>query len=273
MKGALGLVVLLGLVIVAVLVYSRRAGGGDEPAPEPAPPPIESEVHSGVREGVAPATPMSFTLLSGRVVDVDGLPFADLPIAATAPHDSAVALTDAHGMFEFPDCPVGPILLELTASFDPDEPLGQRKLAAVVAPLEIVVPAGERHDTGTHVVPRSRPCGFEGWVEIDPQWSLEKSTGLQHALVELEVPRADELVGLAVAPPPQPGAPLDWRVPPWRTSVPETPRVETDGTFRFVVETPHDPILVRVRLRRFEPVEQLIVPTADGFLTHAFTFP
>mgnify|MGYP002085401879 CR=1 FL=1 len=71
----------------------------------------------------------------------------------------------------------------------------------------------------------------------------------------------------------QAGDAPDWEAPPWRKELPAHPTLAPDGTFRFVVETPHHPILVRVRVRREEPSDRLIFPTRDGFLSETFPLP
>jgi hypothetical protein len=212
----------------------------------------------------------------GLVLDQDGRAFAGLRVRADGPErGERSALTDEAGRFELVRLPRARVELVLTADFDPAQPLGERVLACALPPLELDLGAAPaRLDVGTHIVPRSRPFWIEGLIELDEDWARAKGIGLADVRVELEAPRPEELPGLA--PPVGPGlraGAFDWSSPPWRAALPEPPRVEADGTFRFAVETPHDPFLLRVRLKRLEPFERLVQPTADGVFAETFRLP
>lgn len=211
--------------------------------------------------------------LVGRILDAQGLPFRALRIVLRGDATGArEMLTDADGAFKFRSIPREPVALDLSAEFDEAVPLGQRTLACRVEPLALDLAAGpdpgrRRIDIGTHVLPRSRPCWIQGQVLLEKNWER----WLGDVRIELETPSLDEF-GNAVLPviAPRPGALADWSAPPWRRDLPPCPTLALDGTFRFAVETPHDPFLVVARLERFESQARFLRPVPDRVLTETF---
>lgn len=275
-RAALGVAIVL---VAAWCLYSlvpKRAGSGavgegqsstGASAPDPA-----------LSAGAAPRTAVEGGVtVVGRIVDQDGQPFADLDVAASGGElPRQVARTGADGAFELPRLPRTALELDLSADFDPAQPLGQRTLAAAVPALPLDVRQGPaRVDVGTHVLPRSHPFWIEGWVELDADWAGKKGVTRADVRIELETPNPEDH-GVAVEPERKqaPGAPPDWRDPPWRAVLPEAPAgLQDDGTFRFAVETPHDPFVLRLRIRRYEPLERVIFPEPDATHTEMFQLP
>lgn len=264
---------LVALLLAAAIVSNFLGTRTRNPEPRNPPPteirpPLLLEPSPNVDRGT-----LATLSVHGRILDQDGLPFADLGVVLDPAGARSEARTDPQGDFRFPDLTPGSFVLDLCADFDPTRPIGERTLAARIEPLRFLPPPGvERFDVGTHVLPRSHPCWFEGYVDLDPDWALALGVGLEDVQVILEVPDELELAGM-VLPQPGPGDAPDWEAPPWRKELPAHPTLAPDGTFRFVVETPHHPILVRVRVRREEPSDRLIFPTRDGFLSETFPLP
>lgn len=276
LRATIGLVVTL-LLGLGFWVLARRG----EPLEGPGDPADASGAEL-VGEGAAgsqarlPSGPESDEagLLFGHLRDTDGHPFAELRVTVLRGSTRLEARTDAAGRFEFTDLAPGSLRLDLSASFDPAEPLGKRVLAAAVAPLELEMPASERFDAGVHVLPRSHPFWFEGYVVIEPGWAQREGIGLNEVRIEVQEPGPDDVMGFARARRPQePGASQDWNFPPWLEELPPRPELAPDGTFRFAVETPHDPFLVVARVRRLEPCEKLVVPKPEGLVSETFLVP
>lgn len=281
LQGILALALLSVLALTLWLMRSVRDEGAPPPAPAadtPAMTEVAAEPPASEREGSD--SPVESLTLVGRILDAEGLPFRALRIVLRGDAiGSLEMLTEPDGVFKFRSVPRESITLDLSVDFDEAVPLGQRTLACRVEPLELDLAAGSnlrkgRIDVGTHILPRSRPCWIQGSVLLDEDWARSKELWLGDVRIELEAPSPDEL-GDDVLPVvlPRPGAPATWKAPPWRRNLPPFPTLEVDGTFRFAVETPHDPFLLVVRVKRFEPHTKLVRPFPDGVLTETFQLP
>jgi hypothetical protein len=129
-------------------------------------------------------------------------------------------------------------------------------------------------DVGTQVVPRSKPYWIEGTVELDLAWTAPKGLTFSNVRIDLIEAAPEDLGPLYEAErAPLPGSAVDWTRPPWRSELPPSPPLTAEGHFRFAVETPHLPFLLRLQLGRTEPVERLLVPTPDGHFAETFLLP
>lgn len=268
------------LAILAVLALVWFQGRREEPGPPPldpgpdAPGPnLPGQDEPGPAPGGERIPPPPAGLdgtLVGRVVDAEGAPWVALEVAC----GERTAQTGADGTFALAGLPRAALALDLTAAFDPAEPLGVRRIACALPPLAVDLGPEARVDVGTQVVPRSRPFWIEGLVELEETWAASEALTLRE--VRLTVgPASPEDLGNLYRPGPasRPGQPIDWSRPPWCAELPVPPAVGPDGRFRFAVETPHDPFLLIVQARRFEPFERLILPEPGGSFRETFVMP
>lgn len=206
----------------------------------------------------------------GRLVDTEGAPFADLRVVASAAGFALEVHSDARGAFELTGLPRVELVLDPGADFDPAEPLGVRRIAGQVAAVALDLRTGPaRVDAGTLTLPRSRPFWVEGRVTLDEEWARPQGLWLGDVRLELAPPDPDDFL----APASGPETLRDGSRPPWCDALPAPPSLAEDGSFRFAVETPHDPFVLRARIQRFEPVERLLWPKPDGVQAEAFRLP
>jgi hypothetical protein len=264
--------VLALLAVLAVMWFQGRRG-----APGEAPPEIGGESSSPDAPGTTqggertppPPTHHDGTLV-GRVVDAQGAAWVELPIAC----GERTTRTSADGSFTLEGLARAALALDLTVSFDPAEPLGVRRIACALPPLPVDLGPEARLDVGTQVVPRSRPFWIEGQVVLDEAWAAGEALTLREVRLAVGAASPEDLGNLYQGEPgTQPGEPLDWSRPPWRAELPALPALGPDGRFRFAVETPHDPFLLVVQARRFEPFERLILPEPGGSFRETFQMP
>jgi hypothetical protein len=261
----LGLVALAG--VAAYVVYLRELDELVAPPRSPLGGAAPREPPPTTGEGARTSTAAERVTVVGRLVDAEGAPFAGLRVVASASGLTLEAESDAQGAFELPGLPRAELVLDPGVDFDPAEPLGVRRLAGQVAARTLDLATGPaRVDLGALVLPRSRPFWIEGTVTLDEAWAREKDTWLGDVRLELAPPSPDDFV----PPPPVPGAPPR---PPWCDTLPAAPELGADGSFRFAVETPHDPFVLRARVQRFEPLERLLAPTPDGVHRETFLLP
>jgi len=273
MRTRLALVLAVLAVLAVVWFQVRRVEpgqgppvrGGETPSPDaPGPGPTP-----GGERLPQPPSQGDGTLV-GRVVDAQGVPWVELPIAC----GEHTARTSADGSFTLAGLARAALALDLTASFDPAEPLGVRRIACALPPLAVDLGPEARVDVGTQVVPRSRPFWIEGQVELDEAWAASEALTLREVRVSVGAASPEDLGNLYQGEPvTRPGGPIDWSRPPWRAELPVPPAVGPDGRFRFAVETPHDPFLFVVQARRFEPFERLILPEPGGSFRETFVMP
>jgi hypothetical protein len=263
----------LALAAIVVVLYVSTRVPHDAPPP-PREPASAAHAPSTTLTSSARTTP-SATNVFGRLVDAEGFPFAHLRVSAFPEGgNERAAETDDAGTFRFDDLPASTLELDLSAAFDPKLPLGERALACAVPRLKLDLHASAGTlDAGTHVLPRSRPYWIEGVVELDETWARSKEVTLSDVRLEVDTPSPDDLIE-HVEPVRADTAATDWRAAPWRSTLPTVPpSLAPDATFRFAVETPHDPLLLRVRLKRLEPFERVLTPTPDGVFSETFRFP
>jgi hypothetical protein len=269
MRGRVVAGILLFAAVLSTWLVVRERGAGRIPG---------DPVRRSAPELTIPAAPEAARTeaegggtIVGRVIDQHGAPWVDLAIAV----DGRSVRTGPDGRFELAGLPLGVLALDLSAEFDGAVPLGERRLACALPPLRVdLVAQGGLADVGSQIVPRSRPFWIEGTVLLDEDWARSKGVTVADVRLTFEVPSPEEL-GSLLEPEitPRPGAPTDWNRPPWRTDLPEAPPLSPDGYFRVGLETPHDPLLMRLSLRRFEPIERLIVPTPGGRFAETFRMP
>jgi hypothetical protein len=225
-------------------------------------PPTKDGIRSQIEDGVR---------LTGRVTDASGRPWVDLTVAGGGQH----VRTDAGGGFVLVGLERSEVVLDLTSDFDAAEPLGVRRLACALPPERLdLADAPEVFDAGTFVVPRSQPFWVEGEIVLDLDWASSKGITLAEVRVEILAPQPEDLGSHWEAEiTPAPEAKHDWTRPPWRHELPGSPPIGPDGRFRFAVETPHAPFLLRLWLRRLEPFERVVLPTPAGRFQETYEWP
>lgn len=199
----------------------------------------------------------------GRVVDEDGNGLADLSVLCAygaaptieLPFDSALRAavsfgrvrTDARGHFEVPGVYRAGLWLtpgDLECAMG--APYGQNRLARFSTPRHYDLTTGAgRFDTGTHVLPRSRPFRVRGKVELDPAWPEGRRVGMDglQLSVSFDTPRNAEFGYF-------PGVRVDFD--------PET------GAFDWWCESFHAQVVFVIRSRAGEPRIELPFQPIEG---------
>jgi protocatechuate 3,4-dioxygenase beta subunit len=190
----------------------------------------------------------------GRVLDQDGRPFPDLPIACypnsdpdeKAPHGLGEVIgrarTGPDGTFRLEDLPAIPCKISLTPDYVPRVVPGQPAFwePAVEVFLTAKAPVV---DVGVHVVHQSRPFRLEGLL-------LEKTPGEHRRQLRITVSQIGE--------PPVDG--------PRRASLRRAPVSVNwnEGTFECLVETPRPGIELRLELKGYKDLVFELEPEPLG---------
>ncbi len=171
----------------------------------------------------------------------------------------ARAATDSRGWYLLTSLPAA----EVKITFEPlyfEEPLGKRRAAFWTPPISMDLTGSE----GTYTAPdgsapRSRPFRYRGQIDLDPQWASEHEVSHRRLRAELQL--------------------LDGGAPP----IPRRPGfnargVEIDkrtGELYWICETPHHPVLLRIRApgRSSPTVEVVITPEPDGLVSEVLRYP
>ncbi len=188
--------------------------------------------------------------IRGRVQNQDGQPFAGLSVLCYLarpvqpgwmPQDMGSELkrviTDASGAFELTGLPDEPVKVSVTADWEPNAPLGRRKVAFFIDPVAVDL----RDPRLEHVIPvltvdESRPFTFRGRVLLDPSFAERHGVELDRlqATVALRDPNAT-----------------------WDPRVTRRPRFQTDpridgasGELVWMCETPLPPVVLTLTCRR-----------------------
>lgn len=192
----------------------------------------------------------------GSIVDQDGRPFPDLPIACypnssgpdgKVPHDLGSVLgrtrTGPDGTFKLSDLPAIPCKISLTPDYVPRQVVPGQP-AFWEPDVEAFLSAREPvMDIGVHVVQQSRPFRLEGNL-------LEKTRGEHRKMLRVTVSQVGE-------------SPPDG---PRRASLRREP-VSVDweeGTFLCLVETPRPGIELRLELNGYKDLVFLLQPEPGG---------
>lgn len=190
----------------------------------------------------------------GVLVDQDGRPFPELPVAyypgptsedqKNVPGLSDImrrATTDAEGAFELDGLPAGPGKITLTPRYEPGR-VGKGPLAFWEPPVEVFLSSNQPiTDIGVHVVQQSRPFRLEGnLVETAPSARSSLRVTVSQVGPPLPDVRRTSLNGERVR--------LDWDA----------------GRFEHLVETPRSEIELRFELSGCEDLVFLVQPEPWG---------
>ncbi len=192
----------------------------------------------------------------GTVLDQDGRPFPDLPIAcypnSSGPNEKAPhglgdvigrARTGPDGTFRLSDLPAIPCKISLTPDYQPREVVPGQPAFWEPA-VEVFLTAKEPvMDVGVHVVHQSRPFRLEGQL-------LEKTRGEHRSQLRVTVSQVGES--------PAGG--------PRRASLRREPVSVNwnEGTFQCLVETPRPGIELRFELKGHKDLVFLLQPEPLG---------
>jgi protocatechuate 3,4-dioxygenase beta subunit len=204
--------------------------------------------------------------LRGRIVDELGVPIAGVVVACHPTQvegtmRSAVALgrvtTDADGRFEFAGLHPAVVRIAAPDDFSPSTPVLGRKTAFFLEPVIVDLGASPIVDVGDLHLDRSRPLIVRGTVELDPGFRAQTDVEFEDLVLVARV------------------APGFVRPPTWpRRTDPRDERVAIDpstGAFEYVVETPHPPVLLELRLERAPQGVAPVTLTLDGTLPRVET--
>lgn len=188
--------------------------------------------------------PQGMCTVIGTVVDQDGRPFPDIPIACyadltdpnqPAPDHLSATLTRTRtgpdGTFRLSDLPAIPCKISLTPDYLPRE-VAAGQPAFWEPNVDVLLSAKDPvQDIGVHVVHQSRPFRMEGLL-------LEETRGEHRKLLRVTVSQVGE--------PPADG--------PRRTSLKSQPvQVNWEkGTFECLVETPRPGVELRFELKGYK---------------------
>lgn len=237
------------------------------PEPSDFQPPLPTDVllASGEIQDVGDIQVQSGTCaVVGVLVDQDGRPFPELPVAyypGPSSEDQKAAqglaeimrraTTDAEGTFELDGLPAGPGKIALTPGYEPGK-LGTGPLAFWEPPVEVYLSSNQPiTDIGVNVVQQSRPFRLEG--------------NLLATVPASQLGRLRATVS-------QVGPPL----PDVRRASLEGERVRLDweaGRFEHLVETPRSEIELRFELSGHEDLVFLVQPEPWGVWTHDVRVP
>ena len=214
-------------------------------------------------------------VIEGRIVDQDGAPFEgltvlcylSLPVAADeAPHgwSSLVASerTDAEGRFVLRDLPSVQVKVQAASDADyaPNLPLGRRRAAFWVEPIEVDLhAAGEHVVLPTQRVDASRPFFLEGTIELEAAWARKHDTSVDRLDVRIELLTPGETL---VGGPRRPSYHLG-----------ELDVDEQDGTFSWACETPYPPVRLTIEGQGARPIELVLEPEPNVTVERTFRFP
>lgn len=195
--------------------------------------------------------------IEGRIVDQDGRGFPGLLVMAYSnepvgeglqEHDFnsmlAHARTDADGYYRLQGLELMAVKVSLTPNFEPGQARGPGHVAMWVPNLDVDLDRdGPSIDVGTTVVEESRPFQIRGSLLCDAAW-LASGHHPNEVRVDIVQVKGEAL-------------PQGVRRNPVRARV----RLDAEtNTFRYAVETPMTPLIVRLSLRGFEPKEYLVTP-------------
>jgi hypothetical protein len=141
--------------------------------------------------------------------------------------------------------------------FSPSTPVLERKTAFFLEPVIVDLGASPIVDVGDLHLDRSRPLIVRGTVELDPGFRAQTDVEFEDLVLVARV------------------APGFVRPPTWpRRTDPRDERVAIDpstGAFEYVVETPHPPVLLELRLERAPQGVAPVTLTLDGTLPRVET--
>jgi hypothetical protein len=214
-------------------------------------------------------------VIEGRIVDQDGAPFEglnvlcylNLPVAADeAPHGWSSLLaserTDAEGRFVLRDLPSVQVKVQAASDADyaPNLPLGRRRAAFWVDPIEVDLRGAGAHVVlPTQRVDASRPFFLEGTIELEAAWARKHETSVDRLDVRIELLTPGETI---VGGPRRPGYGLG-----------KLDVDEQDGSFSWACETPHPPVRLTIEGKGARPIELVLEPEPNVTVERAFRFP